>query len=62
MRRNQEPLPTNDNKHIALQVLGIEFGATPEEVKSAYRAKALIHHPDKGGDVKDFNAVKTAYD
>jgi hypothetical protein len=57
-----EPLPTNDNKAMALQVLGLTFGATQEEVKAAFRKKALIFHPDKGGDVKDFIAVKTAYD
>lgn len=57
-----EPLPTNDNKKLALTVLGIGFGSTPDQVKSAYRAKAMKHHPDKGGNNKDFNTVKTAYD
>ena len=62
MRRNQEPLPTNDNKRLALEVLGLHFGATPKDLRAAYHKKALMFHPDKGGDAKDFIALKTAYD
>ena len=29
---------------------------------AAYRKKAQAHHPDKGGDVSQFQAIQTAYD
>ena len=31
-------------------VLGVEKDATPEQIRKAYRKKALKEHPDKGGD------------
>lgn len=50
------------------KVLGLERGATLKEISAAYRAQALIHHPDKRKittpDEKDdekFHKIKTAY-
>jgi hypothetical protein len=43
-------------------VLGIPKEATPEQVKKAYRKKAMKSHPDRGGDVKVFQEVQLAYD
>ena len=34
----------------ALRTLGLRKGATPEEIKKAYKRLAREHHPDKGGD------------
>ena len=36
----------------ALRTLGLRKGATPEEIKKAYKRLAREHHPDKGGDAK----------
>jgi hypothetical protein len=43
-------------------LLGVAPGAPLEEVKAAFRRKALEHHPDQGGDAATFIAVKRAYD
>lgn len=44
------------------QVLGLDPGATPEEIKKAYRKLASKHHPDKGGDTAKFQEIQQAYD
>lgn len=43
------------------KVLGIEKGATVEEIKRAYRAKSKMHHPDMGGEEWIFIQVEEAY-
>ena len=44
------------------ELLEVNWDATPEEIKKAYRKRALKLHPDKGGDPAQFNAMKRAYD
>lgn len=44
------------------QVLGVEPGATPEEIKKAYKKLALKHHPDRGGDPEEFKKISAAYE
>jgi hypothetical protein len=36
--------------------------ATIDDVKAAFRKKALEHHPDRGGTADAFMAIKRAYD
>lgn len=43
-------------------LLGIERSASQAEIKTAYRRQAAAHHPDKGGDVRQFLAIKKAYE
>ena len=43
------------------KILGIERGASDEEIKRAYRKLASIHHPDKGGDTQKFQEIQQAY-
>jgi len=44
------------------EVLGVSETATQDEIKKAYRKKAVEHHPDKGGDENIFKEVAQAYD
>ncbi|MFC6731080.1 MULTISPECIES: ferredoxin Fer [unclassified Haladaptatus] len=42
-------------------VLGIEPGADDSTVVQAYRQRVKETHPDRGGSVREFKAVQTAY-
>jgi hypothetical protein len=44
------------------QTLGLEPSATVTEIKQAYRARALLTHPDRGGTAVAFRAVQSAYE
>lgn len=45
------------------EVLGVGKTASPDEIKKAFRAKAIQHHPDKeGGDETKFKEVNEAYE
>lgn len=45
-----------------LEVLGLEVGCDQEAVNAAYRSLAKKHHPDHGGDAKDFKRLQAAYE
>ncbi|DAZ95656.1 TPA: hypothetical protein N0F65_002453 [Lagenidium giganteum] len=51
---------------VYYDLLGIEADATPEQIKKAYRKKALQLHPDKRGNTpeaqEEFTRMKQAYD
>ena len=44
------------------RVLGIAQVATKEEIKTAYKRRALTAHPDKGGTKEGFHAVTHAFE
>lgn len=44
------------------EILGVSETATQEEIKKAYRKKAVEHHPDKGGSEETFKKIASAYD
>jgi curved DNA-binding protein CbpA len=44
------------------EVLGVRPGATPQEIKSAYRQGARGSHPDVAGTREAFQALRAAYE
>lgn len=48
--------------HGARTILGVKANASPQEVKHAFRRRALETHPDKGGSEDTFRAVRQAYE
>ena len=54
------------SKRDYYEVLGLERGASAEEIKKAYRTLAKKYHPDfnkdDGGAEKKFTEIKEAYD
>lgn len=50
------------NKAQALSILGLSSGASDEEIKKAYRKKAMEHHPDRGGNEDKFKEAKAAFE
>ena len=42
--------------------LGVPISASEKEIKSAYRKKAMIMHPDKGGKEDEFKQLVEAYE
>lgn len=42
-------------------VLGLSAHASATDVKRAYRQRALVVHPDRGGDAASFRALHAAY-
>jgi curved DNA-binding protein len=41
--------------------LGVQKGASDDEIKKAYRKLAMKHHPDRGGDASEFQKIQEAY-
>ena len=44
----------------ALSLLGLQAGCSLKQLKRTYRKKAMLTHPDKGGDEKAFILVNEA--
>jgi len=44
------------------KVLGLKRSSSQEEIKQAFRKKAMETHPDKGGDPAEFRKVREAYE
>jgi len=44
------------------EALGLQKGASDDEIRKAYRKLVLRTHPDKGGDPEQFKKIQGAYD
>lgn len=60
-QQSRRARPSNDPRLEALQLLGLEPGASLAAIKRAYRRLAKAHHPDLGGDVEAFHRLDAAY-
>jgi DnaJ-class molecular chaperone len=47
--------------HSLYEVLGLSKNASVEDIKKSYKRLAIIHHPDKGGDIDKFKEIGNAY-
>jgi hypothetical protein len=52
---------SSDLGRVAFDLLEIRSPCTVEDIKTAYRRRALEVHPDRGGSPGDFQAVEAAY-
>ena len=44
------------------ELLGVETDVSLSKLKGAYRKKAQIYHPDRGGSVQEFTVLNEAYE
>ena len=44
------------------EVLNVKENCSRNKIKKEYRKLVIIYHPDKGGDTKLFELIKTAYE
>lgn len=58
--RGQEKKEIDNTKFYT--ILGVEKNASTDEIKKAFRKKALKEHPDKGGDPEKFKELSQAYE
>lgn len=56
-----EPSASSDDIELCCRLLGVSPSASWEEVERAYRGKAKVHHPDRGGDQDAMRALNEAY-
>lgn len=57
----RSPPPVDGSVDSAFQRLGLEAGASAEEVRSAYRSEVKEAHPDRGGTEAEFKRLREAY-
>jgi hypothetical protein len=53
---------SSSGPHAAFTLLDLPTFASIEEIKSAYRRKAIEHHPDRGGDHMAMIRLNAAYE
>ena len=56
------PNPRPSSTPTCLAILGLAPPVTADDIRRAFRAKALETHPDRGGDAAEFIAARRARD
>ena len=52
----------SENPDDPYVIMGIHRNTPPEIMKAVYKAWAVNHHPDKGGDSETFKRINVAWD
>lgn len=52
----------SDEERRAFEVLSLEPGSSPDEVRQRHRQLALAHHPDRGGNQQRMKEINWAFD
>ena len=55
-------LPPVKEEQTWCEVLEVQPWADAAQIKEAFRSKAMLHHPDRGGDSDMFDKIKKAHD
>lgn len=55
-----EPMSRQD-MDMAYKILGLSPSSTWDEIEKAYKRKAKVHHPDKGGDEDAMRVLNDVY-
>lgn len=50
-----------DGKSPWYEILGVKETASRDDIRNAFRALSLIHHPDRGGKDEDFKRMNQAF-
>lgn len=50
-----------DGKSPWWEVLGVKETASRDDLRNAFRALSLVHHPDRGGKDEDFKRINEAF-
>jgi hypothetical protein len=50
-----------DGKSPWYDVLGVKADASRNDIRNAFRALSLVHHPDRGGRDEDFKRINEAF-
>lgn len=61
-QKQEEGTPQGKKETKLYEVLGVDPNASLDDIKKAYRKKALKMHPDKGGDPDKFKELTEAYE
>ena len=46
----------------AYQLLGVPKTASADDIRNAYKEKAMLNHPDRGGSQEAWQAIQKAFD
>lgn len=60
--KSSSAMPMKQDLDVCYKMMGLTPSAPWEAVEKAYRQKARIHHPDRGGDEDTMRALNEAYE